>query len=80
MNWKKYIVPDPDILVGKPTIKGTRLSVWFILDLFAEGWNEQKILENYPQLTATDLQALFAYTSACLKDEEFIALNTFDPA
>ena len=59
MNWKNYIVPDPDVLAGKPTIKGTRLSVGFILDLFAEGWNEQKILENYPQLTAEHLQALF---------------------
>lgn len=75
MNWKDHIVADPDILAGKPVIKGTRLSVGFILDLFAEGWNEQQILENYPQLTEADLQAIFAYTSACFKDEEFIALK-----
>ncbi len=77
MDWKEHIVPDPDVLVGKPVIKGTRLSVEFILDLFAEGWSEQRILANYPQLTETDLQAIFAYTSACLKDEEFIALKQF---
>ncbi len=75
MNWKEHIVANPDILAGKPVIKGTRLSVGFILDLFAEGWNEQQILENYPQLTEADLQAIFAYTSACFKDEEFIAMN-----
>ncbi len=75
MNWKEHIVPNPDVLIGKPVVKGTRLSVGFILDLFAEGWNEQQVLTNYPQLTEEDLQAIFAYTSACLKDEEFIALK-----
>ncbi|MCZ6803162.1 MAG: DUF433 domain-containing protein [Proteobacteria bacterium] len=80
MNWKEYIVSYPDVFAGKPTIKKTRLSVGFILDLYAEGWNEQKILESYPQMTARNLLTIFTYIAVSLKDKEFIALDTFDPA
>lgn len=75
VNWKEHIVADPAVLAGKPVVKGTRLSVEFILGLLAEGWGEKKILENYPQLNARDLQAIFAFTSACLQDEEYVALK-----
>ena len=39
MKWQDYITSDPKILAGKPVIKGTRLSVEFILNLLAEGWS-----------------------------------------
>lgn len=74
INWKEHIIADPAILAGKPVVKGTRLSVEFIMGLLAEGWDERTILENYPQLTTLDLQAIFAFTSACLKDEEYVTL------
>ena len=69
MNWEDRIVSDPKVLVGKPTIKGTRLSVAFILERLADGWSEREILENYPRLTPDDLRAVFAYASDCMKDE-----------
>ena len=69
MNWHDYIHSDPAILVGKPLIRGTRLSVDFLLGLFAEGWTEQRILENYPQLSRAALQALFAFAAECIRDE-----------
>jgi uncharacterized protein (DUF433 family) len=50
MDWKTHIHVDPQILLGRPVIKGTRLSVEFILGLLSEGWTEQQILENYPTL------------------------------
>jgi len=75
INWKEHIIADPAILTGKPVVKGTRLSVEFILGLLAEGWDEKKILENYPQLSAMDLQAIFAFTAAWLKDEGYVALK-----
>ncbi|MBI5214723.1 MAG: DUF433 domain-containing protein [Ignavibacteriae bacterium] len=68
MNWREHIHSDKSVLLGKPTIKGTRLSVEFLLQLFASGWTEQQILENYPRLTKEDLQALFAYSYECLQD------------
>ena len=50
MRWQDYITSDPEVLCGKPIIKGTRLSVEFILNLLAEGWSAEQILENYPML------------------------------
>ena len=40
MNWQERIIVDPQILVGKPVIKGTRLAVEFIVDLLSQGWSE----------------------------------------
>ncbi|MEH1817583.1 MAG: DUF433 domain-containing protein [Nostoc sp.] len=48
MDWQQYIHSDPKILLGKLTVKGTRLSVEFLLGLFAAGWTEQQVVENYP--------------------------------
>lgn len=72
MEWRGRIVSNPDTLFGKPRIRGTRIGVEFILDLMASGWDEAKILENYPHLTQEDLQAVFAFVRDCLKDEIFI--------
>jgi uncharacterized protein (DUF433 family) len=49
--WKAYIHSNPEILLGKPVVKGTWFSVEFMLGLFAEGWTEQQIIENYPTLS-----------------------------
>lgn len=68
MNWQNYIVSDKEVLVGKPTIKGTRISVDHIVSLLAQGWSEQKILENYPRLTADSLKAVFSYLHECIQD------------
>ena len=50
MNWSDYIVSDKDVLLGKPTVKGTRISVDHVISLLAQGWTEEKILANYPGL------------------------------
>jgi len=69
MNRKGHIAADPAVLAGKPVVKGTRLSVEFILDLFTEGWDEQRVLDNYPQLTAADLQALVLRRVLCRRQD-----------
>jgi uncharacterized protein (DUF433 family) len=61
MKWQQHIVSDKKILLGKPTIKGTRISVDHIIGLLAQGWTEQDILQNYSRLSAKDIQAVFAY-------------------
>jgi uncharacterized protein (DUF433 family) len=68
MNWKDYIVSDKEILLGKPIIKGTRLSVEHIISLLAQGWSEDQIFENYPRLTKESIQAVFLYLQDCIKD------------
>ena len=68
MNWQNYIVSEKEILLGKPTIRGTRISVDHIVSLLAQGWSEQKILDNYPRLTHDSLRAVFSYLYDCIKD------------
>ncbi|MFZ4439764.1 MAG: DUF433 domain-containing protein [Syntrophales bacterium] len=69
IEWGSFIHSDPDVLLGKPVVRGTRLSVEFILGLYAEGWTEDQILENYPNLTKESLLAIFAYTLECMREE-----------
>lgn len=69
MDWKKYIVSNESVLLGKPTIAGTRISVELILDLLASGWTENMILESYPVLKEDHLKAVFGYLKDCLENE-----------
>jgi uncharacterized protein (DUF433 family) len=63
------IVRDPKILCGKPTVRGTRLSVELLLRLFAEGWTQEQVLDSYPALTPESLRAVFAYAAEVLGKE-----------
>jgi uncharacterized protein (DUF433 family) len=74
MNWKEHIHSDADILLGKPVIKGTRISVALILELYKDGWTKETILESYPNLTEMDLSAVFDYFSECIRYELFFPL------
>ena len=51
------IAVDPDVLVGKPVIKGTRIAVEFVVDLMARGWTTEQILDEYDHLTTEDVRA-----------------------
>ncbi|MEQ8472313.1 MAG: DUF433 domain-containing protein [Marinoscillum sp.] len=68
MEWREHVISDNKVLLGKPTIKGTRISVEHIIGLLAQGWTEQQIIENYPRLTNESLQAVFSYIQDCMKD------------
>ncbi len=74
IDWKKFIHSDPEVLLGKPVVKGTRLSVEFILGLFAEGWTEQQVLESYPTLTSESLRAVFAFTTDFMREESLYTM------
>lgn len=63
MNWREHIDSDPAVLAGKPVVRGTRLSADFILGLFASGWTEMDVLENYPQLSAESIRAVHAFAA-----------------
>ena len=75
MNWQERIIVDPEILVGKPVIKGTPLAVEFIIDLLAQGWTEDEILRNYPGITHEDLRACLQYASEVLRTEKVYPLG-----
>ena len=73
-DWQERIVVDPNVLVGKPVIKGTRLSVGFILDLLANDWTIKQILDEYPQLKREDVMAVLKYAAEMVKEEKVYPL------
>ncbi len=74
MNWRDYIHADPEILAGKPVVRGTRLSVEFLLGLLSNGWTVEQVLQNYPGLTAEALSAVFGYAADALQEESLYEL------
>jgi len=75
LEWPTRIVIDPEVLVGKPVVKGTRLAVEFLIDLLAQGWSEADILRSYPTLTAADIHACLQYASERLRAEKVYPLH-----
>ena len=69
VDWRERITITSDVIAGKPVVKGTRLSVEFIVGLLAEGWDEAGILEEYPGLSREDIHACLAYASEVLSLE-----------
>lgn len=74
MEWRDRIVSNPEILVGKPAIKGTRISVELILGWLANGWTFEQILESYPNITREDILAALAFAAERLHEEDYIPL------
>jgi uncharacterized protein (DUF433 family) len=68
--WEERITADPNVLVGKPIIAGTRLAVEFILDLLSQGWSDEEILRNYPGIEQADIHACLAYARDMLSAEK----------
>ena len=73
MTLADRIAVDPTILVGKPCVKGTRLSVDFLLGLLAEGWSEAEVLRNDPGLSREDLLACLEYARQVIGQERVYA-------
>jgi uncharacterized protein (DUF433 family) len=69
------IVSDPDIMMGKPVIRGTRLTVEHILDQLAGGETVEQLLEEYPRLTREAIQAALAFAADTLRSEVIYPLD-----
>ena len=69
MNWREFIDSDAAVLSGKPVVRGTRLSVEFIMDLFSNGWTREQVINNYPGLSEDSLNAVFSFVSETIHDE-----------
>jgi uncharacterized protein (DUF433 family) len=76
MDWRERIVCDPDILVGKPTVKGTRLSVELILGWLAQGWTHEMLIEAYPQLARNDILAALAFAAEKMREGFYTLLDS----
>jgi uncharacterized protein (DUF433 family) len=75
MEWRDRITSDPAVLVGKPVVKGTRISVELILGCLANGWTYEQILESYPHITREDILAALAFAAEMMRDEQYIAAH-----
>ncbi len=74
MDWRERIILDEKILAGKPIVRGTRISVEFVIDLLARGWTTDQIIQEYDHLTPEDIQACLGYASEVLKSERLYSL------
>jgi uncharacterized protein (DUF433 family) len=70
VEWRERIVVDPEVMTGKPIIKGTRLTVDHVIELLAEGWTTDQVIEEYPGVTTDDVGACLAYASELVKSEK----------
>ena len=75
MNWRERIVCDPKILMGKPSVKGTRISVELILGWLSAGWSIEQLLEAYPHITRDDVLAAFAYARELVHDDGILPMS-----
>jgi uncharacterized protein (DUF433 family) len=73
MDYKKRITANPDIMLGKPVIKGTRITVELILQKLANGQSVEDLLRSYPHLSKKDILAAIAYSADVISREELIA-------
>ena len=71
----QWIVFDPEVLGGKPHIQGTRLSVAFIMELFASGASHAEVLEAYPQVKPEALEAVLRYAARAVTNENFLRVE-----
>ena len=75
MEWRSRIVADASVLVGKPVIKGTRISVELVMELLAGGYTPSQIQEQYDHLTLDDIHACLAYAREVIGSERMFALK-----
>jgi uncharacterized protein (DUF433 family) len=74
MDLRERIVIDPDILVGKPVIRGTRIAVELVVELLGRGYTKEQVLQQYDHLAPEDIQACLAYAAEVLQSEKVYAV------
>ena len=72
INWKEYIIIDPDLHHGDPCIKGTRIPVTTIVGSLADGMTSDEIIAAYPQLTVIEVQAALAYAADIMRQDVLV--------
>ena len=75
MNWRERIIVNPGILAGKPIIKGTRISVDFVIGLLGQGWTVEQLLTEYGHLERQDILACLSYASEALASEKIYPIS-----
>ena len=74
MDYKERIESNPEIMLGKPIIKGTRITVEIILKKMSDGMNIDELIEAYPHLSEQDIRAALSYSAEVISKEEIVAI------
>ncbi len=74
-DWRKRIVIDPNVMLGKPVIAGTRITVEQVLRKLAANMSVEELLRDYPRLTREDIQAALAYASDAVGSEDILPVG-----
>jgi len=74
MNYTDYLTTSPEVMLGKPVIKGTRITVELILRKLSEGSSPDELTVMYPTITKDDIFAALSYSATVIASEELIAL------
>ncbi len=75
MEIAERIQADPEILGGKPTIRGLRISVALVLKALAAGVSEEELLREYPELEPADIRAALAYAAQLVEEERVLPVK-----
>lgn len=75
IDWEDWIVVDPEVMVGKPVVKGTRITAEFVLQLLAAGSTEATILDSYaPSLTPEAMRGIYAFAAQVVGEQRFFGV------
>lgn len=72
MNWRDEIDRHPDVLSGKPKIRGTRISVEHVLERLGDGWSIDQLIDAYPHINRHQIQACMAYAADVLATDDVV--------
>ncbi len=76
MDWRKFIESDPKMMMGKPVIKGTRITVELILEKLASGESFEQVIESHPRLTVESIRAAIAFAAENLRTDVICPVST----
>ena len=69
MNWQQYISLNPEVMTGKPVIKGTRITVELLLERLGNGWTMEQLMESFPHLSPDSIRACLLYAADSVRNE-----------
>jgi uncharacterized protein (DUF433 family) len=76
MDWRQYIERVPDVMLGKPIFRGTRMTVEFVLERLAQGARPEDLVRSHPPLTLEQVHAAIAYALAVVRQDELLVSAT----
>jgi len=72
MNWRDHIDRRPEVIGGKPKIRGTRIGVELILERLGDGWSVEQLMEAYPSITTEQIHACQSYAAEMLATDDVV--------